>query len=140
MGFFIKMDADENSTCTSADGTEDFGENPTRDTLTEGLITLLKPTVDNLENSIKHTRQSQLELKTQIENLAVELNTISKNQQCPIDLESYIKKLLDARRRITTINSVLQNAQDRLNKIHQLSSKEIVRVQTVDNPSSNGRN
>jgi len=93
-----------------------------------------------LENSIKHTRQSQLELKTQIENLAVELNTISKNQQCPIDLESYIKKLLDARRRITTINSVLQNAQDRLNKIHQLSSKEIVRVQTVDNPSSNGRN
>lgn len=50
------MDADENSTCTSADGTEDFGENPTRDTLTEGLITLLKPTVDNLENSIKHTR------------------------------------------------------------------------------------
>ena len=51
------MDADENSTCTSADdGTEDFGDNPTRDTLTEGLISLLKPTVDNLENSIKHTR------------------------------------------------------------------------------------
>lgn len=50
------MDADEISTCTSADGTEDFGENPTRDTLTEGLITLLKPTVDSLENSIKHTR------------------------------------------------------------------------------------
>lgn len=56
-------------------------------------------------------RLSQLELKNQVENLSVELNTISKNQQCPIDLESYIKKLLDARRRITTINSLLQNAQ-----------------------------
>merc|ERR1712071_196387 len=135
-----KMDADENSTCTSADdGTEDFGDNPTRDTLTEGLISLLKPTVDNLENSIKHTRQSQIELKSQIESLSLELNTISKNQQCPIDLESYIKKLLDARRRITTINSVLQNAQDRLNKIHQLSTKEIVRIQTVDSPASDGR-
>jgi len=134
------MDADENSTCTSADdGTEDFGDNPTRDTLTEGLISLLKPTVDNLENSIKHTRQSQIELKSQIESLSLELNTISKNQQCPIDLESYIKKLLDARRRITTINSVLQNAQDRLNKIHQLSAKEIVRIQTVDSPASDGR-
>jgi len=84
-------------------------------------------------------RQSQIELKSQIESLSLELNTISKNQQCPIDLESYIKKLLDARRRITTINSVLQNAQDRLNKIHQLSAKEIVRIQTVDSPASDGR-
>ena len=51
------MEADENSTCTSADdGTEDFGDNPTRDTLTEGIISLLKPTVDSLENSIKNTR------------------------------------------------------------------------------------
>ena len=47
---------DGTSTCTSADGTEDFGDNPTRDSLTEGILNLLKPTVDSLENSIKSTR------------------------------------------------------------------------------------
>lgn len=36
---------------------------------------------------------------------------IAQNQQSPIDLESYIKKLLDARKRITIVNSILQNAQ-----------------------------
>ena len=47
---------DGTSTCTSVDGTEDFGDNPTRDSLTEGILNLLKPTVDCLENSIKNTR------------------------------------------------------------------------------------
>jgi hypothetical protein len=40
----------------SVDWTEDFGDNPTRDSLTEGILNLLKPTVDCLENSIKNTR------------------------------------------------------------------------------------
>ncbi len=122
---------DGTSTCTSADGTEDFGDNPTRDSLTEGILNLLKPTVDSLENSIKstryalqlnvmsavflqlfqHFRQSQLELRAQIESLTTELGVIAQNQQSPIDLESYIKKLLDARKRITIVNSILQNAQ-----------------------------
>ena len=52
-----------------------------------------------------------MELRTQIENLSAELSVISQNQQSPIDLESYIKKLLDARKRITIVNSILQNAQ-----------------------------
>jgi hypothetical protein len=52
-----------------------------------------------------------VELRTQIENLSAELSVISQNQQSPIDLESYIKKLLDARKRITIVNSILQNAQ-----------------------------
>ena len=129
---------DETSTCTSADGTEDFGENPTRDLLTEGLVGLLKPTVLSLEESIKNTRysevhtvlkiyishrhspfcfffpkrrQSQVELRNQIEILSAELQTISQNQQCPVDLDVYVKKLLEARRRITIVNGILQNAQ-----------------------------
>ena len=44
------------SSCTSADGTEDFGNDPTRDLLTEGLVGLVKPVVDSLEESIKSTR------------------------------------------------------------------------------------
>lgn len=60
---------------------------------------------------LANCRQSQVELRTQIESLAEELSVIAKNQQSPINLESYIKKLLDARKRITIVNSILQNAQ-----------------------------
>ena len=38
------------------DKTEDFCENPTRDALTEGLMSLLKPTVDQLDERIRATR------------------------------------------------------------------------------------
>jgi SNARE-associated protein Snapin len=49
------MEADEISVSTD-DKTEDFCDNPTRDSLTEGLMNLLKPTVDSLQNSIRNTK------------------------------------------------------------------------------------
>ncbi len=54
----IEMEADEISVCTSVDGDDktDFGDNPTRDSLTDGLISLLRPTVESLENSIRNTK------------------------------------------------------------------------------------
>lgn len=38
------------------DKIDDFCENPTRDALTEGLMSLLKPTVDQLDERIRATR------------------------------------------------------------------------------------
>lgn len=64
-----------------------------------------------LSNWLDIYRQSQIELRTQIESLSAELTLIAQNQQSPINLELYIKKLLDARKRITIVNSILQNAQ-----------------------------
>lgn len=54
---YIEMDIDSESTATSVDeNTENFCENPTRDTLTEGLMGLIKPTVDQLEERVRATR------------------------------------------------------------------------------------
>lgn len=51
------MDADTASTTTSIDDkTEDFCENPTRDILAEGLMCLLKPTIDQLDERVRATR------------------------------------------------------------------------------------
>lgn len=51
------MDIDSESTATSIDdNTENFCENPTRDTLAEGLMGLIKPTIDNLDERVKATR------------------------------------------------------------------------------------
>lgn len=51
------MDLDSESTATSIDeNTENFCENPTRDTLAEGLMGLIKPTVDQLDERVRATR------------------------------------------------------------------------------------
>lgn len=51
------MDAETGSTNTSLeDKTDDFCENPTRDSIAEGLMSLLKPTIDQLDERVRATR------------------------------------------------------------------------------------
>ncbi len=40
-----------------------------------------------------------------------DLKKISENQQAPIELDSYVKKLNNSRRRVMLVNNILQNAQ-----------------------------
>ena len=48
---------DDASTNTSNDDkTEDFGDNPTRDTLADGLLSLLRPTIEQLDDRVRSTR------------------------------------------------------------------------------------
>lgn len=58
---YIAMDGDSESTATSVDeNTENFCENPTRDTLAEGLMGLIKPAVDQLDERIRATRFAKI--------------------------------------------------------------------------------
>nr|CAD7410237.1 unnamed protein product [Timema cristinae] len=108
------MDLDTESTTTSIDDkTEDFGENPTRDTLAEGLMCLLKSTIDQLDERVRATRISQVELKQQIESLSNELKKISEVQQCPLEFDLYVRKLLNAKLKVTVVSNILQTAQMR---------------------------
>lgn len=51
------MERDSESTLTSADeNTENFCDNPTRDTLAEGLVSLFKPIIDQLDERVRATR------------------------------------------------------------------------------------
>lgn len=51
------MELDSASDNTSIDDkTDDFCVNPTRDALAEGIMSLLKPTVDQLDDRIRATR------------------------------------------------------------------------------------
>lgn len=51
------MDQDSESTVTSIDeNTENLCDNPTRDTLADGLINLFKPVVDQLDDRVRTTR------------------------------------------------------------------------------------
>ncbi|KAG5891682.1 hypothetical protein JTB14_020099 [Gonioctena quinquepunctata] len=127
-----QLDSVSESTATSIDeNTENFCENPTRDTLAEGLMGLIKPTVDQLDERVRSTRISQLELKQCIESLNEELKNISESQKTTIDFDIYVKKLINAKQRVTVVSNILQNAQERLNKIHMSIDKEIVKRKVV---------
>uniref|UniRef100_A0A161MFX2 Biogenesis of lysosome-related organelles complex 1 subunit 7 n=1 Tax=Triatoma infestans TaxID=30076 RepID=A0A161MFX2_TRIIF len=133
---YIVMDPETGSTNTSLeDKTDDFCENPTRDSLAEGLMSVLKPTIDQLDERVRTTRVSQLELKQQLESLSEELKNITYEQNCPLDLEIYSQKLLNSRHKITVVSNILQAAQDRLHKIQTLINKEnSKRKIVVENP------
>ncbi|KAK3087920.1 hypothetical protein FSP39_012449 [Pinctada imbricata] len=86
-------------------------DNNTRDALSNGLIDLLKPSVEEIDDRVKTVRESQVELRQQIDSLADDLKAIAEQQAVPVDLEPYVKKLNNSRRRVMLVNNILQNVQ-----------------------------
>ncbi|KAI8770977.1 SNARE-associated protein Snapin [Biomphalaria glabrata] len=117
-----------------------LGEKPldheNRDAIARGLVDLLKPAVDEIDERVKCVRESQVELRQKIDSLCEDLKKISENDPVPIELEPYVKKLNSSRRRVMLVNSILQNVQDRLTKLHNNISKETARRKTMLDPSS----
>jgi len=114
--------------------TEDFIGNPTRDTLAEGLIGLLTPSIENLDQGITGAREAQVELKEQLSQLETQLTTINQELDKSADLEPYVIKLLESKKKIIVINSMLQDAQDRLNRVHQNCLQETTKRRTLLEP------
>jgi hypothetical protein len=50
-------------------------------------------------------------LKQQIEVLSEELKKISESQQCLLDIDVYVRKLLNAKLKVTVVFNILQNVQ-----------------------------
>ncbi|XP_078063537.1 SNARE-associated protein Snapin, partial [Mustelus asterias] len=56
-----------------------------------------------------------------------ELCRINEDQKMSLDLDPYVKKLLNARRRVVLVNNILQNAQERLRRLNHNVAKETAR-------------
>lgn len=56
-----------------------------------------------------------------------ELCRINEDQKVALDLDPYVKKLLNARRRVVLVNNILQNAQERLRRLNHSVAKETAR-------------
>jgi len=102
-----------------------------RDAIGRGLVQLLSPAVTEVDARVSHVRESQVELRKQIDSLCEDLKKIAESDPVPMDLEPYVKRLNGARRRVVLVNSILQNVQDRLNKLHSNISKESARRKTL---------
>ena len=114
--------------------TEDFIGNPTRDTLAEGLIGLLTPSIESLDLGITGAREAQIELKEQLSQLESQLTSINQKLDKSGDLEPYVIKLLESKKKIVVINSMLQDAQNRLNRVHQNCLQETSKRRTLLEP------
>ena len=77
----------------------------------------------------------QSELKDQIVRLQTNLKTLQQQQSCPVDLDSYVVKLGNTKKRVTVVANILAAAQDRLNKVHQNCLKETARRRALLEPS-----
>lgn len=82
-------------------------------------------------------RICQIELKQRIESLTEELQKINEALQYPLDTDSYVKKLVNAKHKITIVSNILQTTQERLNKVHHAVEKNTAKRKTLlDNSST----
>lgn len=98
-----------------------------RELFAEGLLQFLRPAVRQLDGHVHAVRESQVELREHIDSLATELCRINEDQKVALDLDPYVKKLLNARRRVVLVNNILQNAQERLRRLNHSVAKETMR-------------
>lgn len=108
-----KEDSESTVTSFEDENTENFCENPTRDTLAEGLVGLFKPAIDVLEERITATQDSQAKLNSQLDSLLVEIKKIQETQKSSVDLTDYVRKLINVKHKVTLVTNILQGTQVR---------------------------
>ncbi|PFX18497.1 SNARE-associated protein Snapin-like [Stylophora pistillata] len=123
--------ADTKEAKSSAGGSADGNQ----DGFTEGILQMFRPAVEELDNKALSVRKSQVELREQIDKLAQELHRLSELQEFPVDLEPYVKKLMNSRRRVMLVNNIVQNAQERLGRLHQSVTRETAKRKALLEPS-----
>ncbi|VDD90950.1 unnamed protein product [Enterobius vermicularis] len=105
----------ESSPSHTAGGTE----------MSEGLMDIMKPAIERLDAQILATRSSQYTLYESIKTLADYLKGISTKRQAPFDLDVYVRKLDDSKKRIVTVGTMLQNLHDRLGRLQRKVAREV---------------
>lgn len=78
-----------------------------------------------------HFRLSQQELSEQLDSLTAQLRSIDDIQQASPKLDTYVQKLINIKHKVTVIYSVLQGAQDRLNKLHKQIEREKLKRRSI---------
>lgn len=95
--------------------------------LNDGILTLLKPAVEKVDAQVHNVRESQFELRKQIEAVTDELKKIGEEHHVDINLEPYIQRLINTKRRVVLVSNIVQNIQERLAKLHKSAEKEAAR-------------
>uniref|UniRef100_A0A0K0DJX8 Biogenesis of lysosome-related organelles complex 1 subunit 7 n=1 Tax=Angiostrongylus cantonensis TaxID=6313 RepID=A0A0K0DJX8_ANGCA len=80
--------------------------------------------IEGLEEQIRATRASQIELNERIKEMADFLHELNDHEE-PYDIQVYVGKLQDSRRRVNNVNQVIGSVHDRLSRLQRLIAREI---------------
>lgn len=61
----------------------------------------------------------QSDLRKQIDAVANELHRIGEEQPVDLDLEPYVQRLVNTKRRVVLVSNIIQNVQERLLKLYK---------------------
>ncbi|XP_067950215.1 uncharacterized protein [Watersipora subatra] len=92
--------------------------------LSEGILLLLKPSIESLDDKVAKLKSSQAELNSSISHVGEGLRGIADHLPNASNLDPHIKRLTNARRKVNMINSILTNCQERLRKLHASIHKD----------------
>jgi len=93
--------------------------------MSETIMELVQPTVCKLDEQIKNTRKSQLLLANQIDVFSNFLKQIADDRlMMPYDLESYVSKMDESRKRVLSLSTRLHNIHDRMSQIQRGLARE----------------
>ncbi|KAJ1354761.1 hypothetical protein KIN20_011786 [Parelaphostrongylus tenuis] len=80
--------------------------------------------IQGLEEQIRATRASQIELNAKIKEMADFLHELNDHEEL-YDIQLYVGKLQDSRRRVNNVNQVIGSVHDRLSRVQRLIAREI---------------
>ena len=72
------------------------------------MIGLLTPSIEQLDQGISNARNAQLQLREQLVQLETQLTDINSELEDVVDLDPYVMKLLESKKKVIVINSMLQ--------------------------------
>jgi len=88
------------------------------------LFKSLKPAVVKLDAQVKLTQESQKDLLQVINSVSEELRRIGELQHVDVEIEAYLKRLLNAKRRILAVDNTSKNILERLNRLTRKVQKD----------------
>nr|CAD2203402.1 unnamed protein product [Meloidogyne enterolobii] len=99
------------------------------------IMEMIRPAVQNLDNQVKCTRKSQIMLASHIDELSKKLKSIVDEQTLPYDLDIYVRKLEDSRKRMTSVNQRLQSLHTRVSQLQRSAAREISKQKQRQTPA-----
>ena len=95
---------------------------PVATALSDGLLTMLTPMVDKVDNGIQQAAESQVALSQQIDRVAAELQAFLGASAIP-SFSPYAQRLAEVRRRTAAASSTLQQVQARLSRLEAVADR-----------------
>eukprot|EP00123_Amoebidium_parasiticum_P012047 comp21080_c0_seq1/m.28408 comp21080_c0_seq1/g.28408 ORF comp21080_c0_seq1/g.28408 comp21080_c0_seq1/m.28408 type:complete len:126 (-) comp21080_c0_seq1:490-867(-) len=96
-----------------------------------GLLSVLLPVAQELDERSTAVGESQVLLATEIDRLTAELEKFLANNRLPGSYEAQLRKLVVMRQRITAVNSTLSTIQQRVDKMVTAIDKENKRQKRI---------